>query len=512
MNRALLCAALANGRSVITNVVYCDDTNYMIAALQTMGIRLRQYTNRVEIFGQGGKFKPVKKMYIGNAGTVKRFLTPFVGKDVLVGSKRMSQRPITDLEKVVDELRLQHTVRITGAVSSQFISALLMYAPTLGKTVSIQVTGKLVSAPYVQMTILVMKQFGVKVTRYNFRQRQTSLWLASFIIHPQNYHAIRYRLEADASSATYWWALAALTRSHITITNLSTNTVQPDARFQQLVKTIPKRVNMSAMPDSVMSLAVVAACQPTTTTITGIAHLASKETDRLQLLAKNLQAVGITAQAARDSLVIVGDPSHIHGGRIQTSNDHRMAMAFAVLGLRTGHITIDQPNCVSKSYPTFWQDLKAIQQHSRRQTIILTGMRGSGKTTWGRALAKQSGATFIDTDELITRQQQQSITQIVAKHGWPWFRKLEYQVLKKIHRKKNCIIATGGGALLDHTNYAMVKHHYVILLTAPIAELRRRLRYAPRPSLGADLNSLWRQRRTIYYRIAHSVYDSRNLS
>src|SRR3989338_1869938 len=160
MNRALLCAALASGQSTIKNVVYCDDTNYMISALQKLGVRIQKYPTHVIVFGRNGKLKSDQKIYIGNAGTVKRFLTPFGN---MVGNQRMSHRPITDLEKSINELRIKNSVKITGTVSSQFVSSLLMYAPTLGKTVRIQVTGKLVSAPYVQMTIQVMKQFGVKI-------------------------------------------------------------------------------------------------------------------------------------------------------------------------------------------------------------------------------------------------------------------------------------------------------------------------------------------------------------
>lgn len=488
MNRALLCAALAAGKSTIKNVVYCDDTGYMISALQKLGVRIKKHPTQIVVFGTNGKLFSDKKIYIGNAGTVRRFLAPY-GK--LFGSKRMAERPIADLEAVIHELRITNKVKITGTVSSQFVSALLMYAPTLEKKVIITVTGKLISAPYVQMTIDVMRKFGVKTIIRN----------SSFIIHPQHYKPTTYTVEGDASSATYWWALAAITGSHITVPNIPLDTLQPDAKFKQLLQKMgctvrgntvigpwekplqAVNINMSDYPDAVLSAAVVMTCAQGKSRIRGIDHLAYKETDRLTLLKKNLNKL----KSNRPVM-------------IETGNDHRFAMAFSVLGCK-----VDNKQCVKKSYPTFWQDLQKIKQQAAQQTIVLTGMRGVGKTTYGKLLAIRHHAKFIDTDDYITF------------HGdWKKFRNHEHQVIKKLHNKTNTIIAPGGGALMYSRNVKLLKQHYIILITTPLAIIKQRLsKQTHRPALTkghtvmSELRSVWNQRQKKYYEVADNVYDCR---
>ncbi|MBI4407940.1 MAG: 3-phosphoshikimate 1-carboxyvinyltransferase [Candidatus Kerfeldbacteria bacterium] len=487
MNRALLCAALASGKSMIKNVVYCDDTNYMIAALQKLGVQIKKYQNHVVVKGTKGKLHSSQRIYIGNAGTVKRFLTPY---GQLVGNKRMSQRPIQDLERAVKELRTKNKVNITGKVSSQFISALLMYAPTLGRKVSIQVTGKLVSAPYVQMTIQVMRHFGVKVLIHN----------SKFLIHPQTYRSANYTVEGDASSATYWWALAAITSSHITVPNIPLDTLQPDAKFKQLLQRMgcvvhdntvigpwdhqlkAVKVNMSDYPDAVLSAAVVMACADGHSVISGIDHLRYKESDRLALLAKNLSKLK--------------SPRAV----IQTDGDHRFAMAFTLLGR-----TVDNKRCVKKSYPTFWKDWSKVQQQMQRQTIVLTGMRGVGKTTYGKKLAKQYKMKFIDTDD-----------RLVFNGNWKRFRDAEHRVVKRVYKKINTMIATGGGTLMYPRNVKLLKQHYIVLMTTPLSTIKQRLsRQTHRPSLKknstviGELTQVWNERKKKYYSVADTVYDRR---
>ncbi len=493
MNRALLCAALASGQSTIKNVVYCDDTNYMIAALQKLGVQIKKYQNHVVVKGTKGKLHSSQQIYIGNAGTAKRFLTPY---GQLVGNKRMSQRPIQDLERAVKELRTKNKVNITGKVSSQFISALLMYAPTLGRKVTIMVTGKLVSAPYVQMTIQVMKQFGVKVFIRN----------SSFLILPQRYKASNYTVEGDASSATYWWALAAITGSHITVPNIPLDTLQPDAKFKQLLQRMgcmvkgntvigpwekplkAVHVNMSDYPDAVLSAAVVMSRAVGNSTITGVGHLVHKETDRLALLRKNL------AKLKSNRPVM-----------IETGNDHRFAMAFSILGLAIGNISVDNITCVKKSYPTFWKDYQKIKQQAAHQTIVLTGMRGVGKTTYGKKLAKQYKTKFVDTDD-----------SLVFTGNWQQFRKAEHQVIKQLANKKNTVIATGGGTLMFPSNIKLLNKHYIVLMTAPLTVLRQRLaKQSHRPALKknatvtGELAKVWNERKKRYYAVADNVYDRR---
>lgn len=493
MNRALLCAALASGQSTIMNPVYCEDTNYMIKALRGLGIKIETHSTYLIIHGSLQclqNTQRVQRSYIGNAGTVKRFLTPFVETGVLVGSKRMSQRPIADLVQAVEELRIKNKVNITGKVSSQFISSLLMYTPTLGKKVTIRVTGKLVSAPYVQMTVQVMKQFGITVTTTK----------SGFVIKPQHYRSSDYTVEGDASSATYWWALAAITGSHITVPNIPLDTLQPDAKFKQLLQRMgctvqgnivigpwnhelkSVNVNMSDYPDAVLSAAIVMVCANGKSHISGIDHLAYKETDRLALLRKNLNKLG-----SRKPIIETGD-------------DHRFAMAFTILG-----VPVDNKSCVKKSYPSFWSDWKKVQQQAKRQTIVLAGMRGVGKTTYGKQLAKQSKMKFIDTDDSVT-----------FAGNWKRFRDQEHRVVKKVYNNSNTVIATGGGTLMYPRNVRLLKQHYVVLMTAPLSVIKGRLlKQIHRPALTqgntvtSELAKVWNQRKKRYDQVADNVYDRR---
>lgn len=500
MNRALLCAALASGKSSIKNVVYCDDTNYMISALQKLGVRIKKYPNHVVVFGKNGRLKSNQKIYIGNAGTVRRFLAPYAQ---LVGNKRMTQRPIRDLEKAIDELRIMNYVQITGSVSSQFVSALLMYAPTLGKTIKIRVTGKLVSAPYVQMTLQVMKHFGVKIIIRN----------SLFIINPHHYKPTTYTVEGDASSATYWWALAAITGSHITVPNIPLDTLQPDVKFKQLLQRMgcvvkdntvigpwekplkAVNVNMSDYPDAVLSAAVVMACAQGKSRISGINHLAYKETNRLSLLRKNLNKL-------RSNRPVM----------IETGNDHRFAMAFSILGL-----SVDNKACVKKSYPTFWRDFNKIKQQAQRQTIVVTGMRGVGKTTYGKQLAKQFKMKFFDTDTMIVETcHGMSLREWINRNGWEQFRGREQRIVQKICRSTNTVISTGGGTLMYPRNVKLLKQHYIILMTAPLTLLRQRLaKQSHRPTLKknstvtGELVEVWNERKKKYYEVADNIYDRR---
>ena len=237
------------------------------------------------------------------------------------------------------------------------------------------------------------------------------------------------------------------------------------------------------------------------------------------MIVHNLKILGIKAKAGKDRIVIQGSPVGI--GKIKTHHDHRMAMAFTLLGAK-----VDDKRCVTKSYPSFWTDWKKIQQHSKQQTIVLLGMRGAGKTTLGKKLAKQYTAKFVDTDEYTIaevgtsyRKYPLAITEIVAKHGWSHFRKIESAAIKKISTQTNAILALGGGALLAKKNCAILQGHYRILLVVPIAELRRRLaqhgQTKHRPSLTssslssasllAELPIVWQQRRARYYANADQI-------
>jgi 3-phosphoshikimate 1-carboxyvinyltransferase len=305
----------------------------------------------------------------------------------------MQQRPIADLLEALNHLgaevvsihsngcppvhigaqRLQGgTATISGAISSQFLSALLMAAPYAHQDVTLSVRNTLVSAPYVDLTLDIMAQFGVHVEREAYRR---------FVIPGrQCYKGREYTVEGDASSATYFWGLAALLGQEMHVTNLPSASVQGDLRFLHVLERMgctispspamrvsgPPQlqplgdIDLNALPDAAMTVAVLAAFCKGTTRICNVANLRVKETDRLRALATELRKLGTTVQECSDGLQIDGNPEALHGADIATYDDHRMAMCFGMAGARLPGIRIQDPACVSKTYPAFWEDLQRL--------------------------------------------------------------------------------------------------------------------------------------------------------
>ena len=253
---------------------------------------------------------------------------------------------------------------LSGKVSSQYVSALLFIGPLAPEGVKIEITDELVSRPYVDLTLEVLEDFGISYYREGYRFFQ--------VPGGQVYQPLDYAIEADASSASYFWAAAAVTGGKVTITNLTLDSCQGDAAFPGVLErmgcTVESsesgltvqggelhgiEVDMAAMPDLVPTLAVVAAFAPGETVITGVAHLRHKESDRLQAVATELKKMGIAARETADGLIIPGGTPH--GAAIDTYQDHRLAMSFAVAGLKVPGVVINDPGCVAKSFPDFWE-------------------------------------------------------------------------------------------------------------------------------------------------------------
>jgi 3-phosphoshikimate 1-carboxyvinyltransferase len=392
-NRALVVSSLAEGKSRLSNVLHSDDTRYMMSHLQTLGISLQAAHDQVEIEGRGGEFSAVQaSLFCGNAGTTVRFLTALCalvpGSQVVTGNQRMQARPIRDLVDGLSGLGADIesangcppvTVRSEGLrggcvqvqahLSSQYLSALLMIAPYAQQPVSLEVAGDLVSEPYIELTLDVMAAFGVAVERPERRR---------FNVPQRPYQGRTFAIEGDATSAGYWWALAALTGSHITVKNIQPSSHQGDIEFLHILECMgcaiapeggvavrgPRRlkspgvVDMNRLPDGVMTLAVLAALAQGETRIVHVANLRIKESDRLAALVTELRRIGIEAEELSDGIRIQGGEPH--GADIETYADHRMAMSFAILGARVPGIRIRTPECVSKSYPTFFEQLQAL--------------------------------------------------------------------------------------------------------------------------------------------------------
>lgn len=358
-HRAIIVAALAKGISVIKNVLLSDDTKYTINALQQLGIKIEKNKTLLTIHGTGGKLTaPKKPLYVGNSGSTLRMITAVASitksETLIAGVKRLHERPIQDLIEALKQIETGK-VTINGSKSSQYITALLLIAPFAKKTVKIIIDGELRSKPYITLTIDIMKTFGVKVKNNNFKE---------FVVEKgQKYQPKNYTVEGDYSSASYFFAATAITKGKITVENLNLNSSQGDKYFlnilQQMNDLSGVTIDMNDYPDIVQTLAVVAAFAKGETVIKNIGHLRDKETDRITATFNELQKMGIKVQMTKNTLIITGGQPK--GAVIDTYNDHRMAMAFAIAALNTtGETVIQNAEVVNKSYPNFWNDLKKI--------------------------------------------------------------------------------------------------------------------------------------------------------
>jgi 3-phosphoshikimate 1-carboxyvinyltransferase len=394
-HRALVLSSLADGESVLVHALRCEDTKHTAQALLKFGADISWESDDVRVLGTGGKYKGADgRIDVGNSGTSMRFLTALAaikkGITLLDGSERMRRRPVGELLNGLGELGVRAysqrgndcppviveshglkggTVRIKGEESSQFLSGLLMVAPYAQRDVNIQVTGSLVSKPYVDITVDVMSAFGVGIRNQGYR--------SFFIQAGQRYLPKKYRIEGDASNASYFFSAAAVCRGRVEVKNLNPATIQGDIGFLDILERMGCRVtrggdwievrggelhgtevDMNEMPDLVPTLAVTAAFARGKTVIQNIRHLRLKESDRIHALAVELRKTGIRVNEREDGLEVEG--GRPHGAEIETYDDHRMAMSFAIAGLAVSGITVKGERCVDKSFPEFWETLQKL--------------------------------------------------------------------------------------------------------------------------------------------------------
>jgi 3-phosphoshikimate 1-carboxyvinyltransferase len=396
-NRALVCAALADGTSMLTAALDSEDTRVMIDGLSRLGINVeaRDLNRELIVHGAGGEVPALEaELFCENSGTTIRFLTALAtlghGSFRLDGVERMRQRPIGDLLEALNQLGAHAisengdacppvvvhanglqggTATVRGDMSSQFLSGMLMAAPAAKAPVEIVIDGVLVSQPYVRMTLAVMRAFRVNV--------ETSESFDRFTIVPHPYHATSFAIEPDASAASYFWAAAAVTGGTVTVEGISRESLQGDVTFVDCLKQMGCEVrnevdsitvfgrelrgidaDMNSISDTVQTLAIVALFAKGPTTIRNVAHIRHKETDRIAAVATELRRLGATVTERDDGLTI--EPGQLHDATIETYNDHRMAMSFAVAGLRIPGLRIANPTCVKKTYPAFFDDLAKL--------------------------------------------------------------------------------------------------------------------------------------------------------
>lgn len=401
-NRALAVAALAEGESHLSGALFSDDTKYMAAALNAVGVPVRQDAAACtfDVSGQGGKIADVDtEVFIGNAGTAARFLTAMLclgnGRYRIDGVPRMRERPMADLVSALRKLgaRVEEhgapgcfpltvsgrgrrqggiSVSLPGNASSQFISGLVLSGPYFGGDVEVRVDGELVSKPYLDLTQAVMRDFGVELVNHDY----TRFTIAA----GQKYKATNYAIEPDASAASYFFAAAAITGGTVTVEGLGSRSHQGDLDIVHIlgkmgarVEQEPNRttvtgtgvlkgieVDMKNLSDVAQTLAVVAPFAEGPVRITGIGFIRKKETDRVGFVVRELQKLGIDAIEEEDGYTV--KPGVPKPGKVETYDDHRMAMSFALLGLRHPGIEILNPSCTSKTFPHYFEVLETLRR------------------------------------------------------------------------------------------------------------------------------------------------------
>ncbi|ELK5876806.1 3-phosphoshikimate 1-carboxyvinyltransferase [Salmonella enterica] len=395
-NRALLLAALACGKTVLTNLLDSDDVRHMLNALSALGINytLSADRTRCDITGNGGPLRAsgALELFLGNAGTAMRPLAAALclgqNEIVLTGEPRMKERPIGHLVDSLSQgganidyleqenyppLRLRGgfiggDIEVDGSVSSQFLTALLMTAPLAPEDTIIRIKGELVSKPYIDITLNLMKTFGVEIANHHYQQ---------FVVKGgQQYHSPgRYLVEGDASSASYFLAAGAIKGGTVKVTGIGRKSMQGDIRFADVLEKMGATItwgddfiactrgelhaidmDMNHIPDAAMTIATTALFAKGTTTLRNIYNWRVKETDRLFAMATELRKVGAEVEEGHDYIRIT-PPAKLQHADIGTYNDHRMAMCFSLVALSDTPVTILDPKCTAKTFPDYFEQL-----------------------------------------------------------------------------------------------------------------------------------------------------------
>ena len=398
-NRALIIAALAKGTTTLTNVPSCDDVKYMLSAIKLLGVEVEEISSTEIKITPQEKLQYRGEINVGGAGTAMRFLTSLislgVGDILLSGNERMCERPIEDLVQAL-ETNIEGTIvsenktkkgercpplkinskglkggiiKIKGNTSSQYLSSILLSAPYAKEKVQVEIIDELTSKSYADMTLDIMKTFGINVQNNDYK---------NFVVPKKEYICRDYFVEIDSTGAGYFLAATAIIGGKIKIKNVNLNSVQGDFGFIDILEKMGCKiekekgylylesngelngveVDMNTLPDSAQTLAIVASVAKGKTKITGISNLKVKETNRIEAMKIELEKCGINVEAGDDYMIIEGGKPI--GAQIATYNDHRMAMSFAVMGAKIPGIKIENPSCVSKSFPEFWELLNNI--------------------------------------------------------------------------------------------------------------------------------------------------------
>lgn len=400
-NRALVLAALGSPEAgtELIGALHSEDTEVMIDSLRQLGFTIDEGDTLRVRRPAGAELIPndTADLYVANSGTSMRFLTAMVslrpGRYRLDGVARMRERPIRDLLDALDQLGVQARseadngcppvivtsegwrfghVHVRSDVSSQFLTGVLLAAPFSSIEVNLAVAGEMVSQPYIQMTVAMLRQWGITVN-----EPAQGYFHITGEREPGPTH---YMIEPDASAASYFWAAAAISGGQVTVQGLNISSLQGDVCFVDALEQMgcvverastgitvrgPERlrgidIDMNAISDTVMTLGAVAVFAEGPTTIRNVGHIRHKETDRVTALATELRKVGCHVTERDDGMTIT--PDALHGAEIDTYKDHRMAMSLALVGLRVPGVVIRDPGCVAKTYPEFWGDFEKLRK------------------------------------------------------------------------------------------------------------------------------------------------------
>ena len=444
-NRVLLLAALANGTTEVRDLLHSDDTERMLEALHTLGVKIESLgDNAYRVMGCGGNF-PVKeaKLFLGNAGTAFRPLTAALalsggqyelsGGSVELPGGRMHERPIGDLVDALRQLGADirylgndgfpplkisaamlagDMLQVRGDVSSQFLTGLLMALPLMGRTVSIEVLGELISKPYIEITLAMMARFGVKIERQE--------WQHFVVFGGQRYQSPgTIFVEGDASSASYFLAAGAIGGGPVRVEGVGKNSVQGDVRFADELAKMGARITIgdnwmeasapmsgklkaieldcNHIPDAAMTLAVAALFADGQTILRNIASWRVKETDRITAMATELRKLGASVEEGLDYINIT-PPTETKHAAIDTYDDHRMAMCFSLAAFGDAGVRINDPGCVAKTFPDYFSMFEQITQNI--PVIAIDGPSASGKGTVAQRVAQALGYHYLDSGAL----------------------------------------------------------------------------------------------------------------
>lgn len=530
-NRLLVAAALSGQTVTITGASPSDDVRHLVAGLATLGFTSEFVDEEQGIVTVGPRRAGAPtsgELFCGNAGTALRFLVSVAaiteGDWVVTGDKHMQKRPVQPLVNAWLQLGVTMAcnngcppVRVRGGtakarvvtvdptLSSQFVSSLLLVGAHLPNGLDITFAGELASRSYAELTCSLLGRVGVTAAI----QAQSARVTAGCQAPPT-----QLKVGGDWSGMGAWTCLNHLSGSRVHASNLATNSGQADEQLGAALATLAgsddRTIDVEPIPDQFLNLAVVAALRKGTTRLVGAANVRVKECDRIAVMARELRKLGADLDEHPDGLTVRGG-KQLDSATIDPEADHRVAMAFALCGLLQDGVAIQDPDCVNKSYPTFWNDIEIVRRQHR--ALALIGMRATGKTTLGKALATHLRSAFVDTDAQFIAVHG-PIGEYVEANGWPAFRREEARIVAA-SLQPGQVVATGGGAIENPATCAVLAERAgVVWLRADAALLEQRLANdKDRPSLTgapitAEVAEILRQRDPLYQQCADYILDA----